>query len=161
MYIKSETQRVGPTICFHSPLQLMVTQAEVWGPLIHWSNKLGSGLLWRFWGEPLARERGWEQLCNSFLWQNAQEKQLKRGMVYFGSQFQRFQSRVSWLHCLGLRWSQIKWWLGACGGRRCSPHGSQEAESKRGRVWEQDIVFKGTLPPAPTETCFLQLGPTF
>jgi hypothetical protein len=56
-------------------------------------------------------------------------KQCEGGRVYFGLEFQRLQSVISWYHCSRpvVRQSIMV-------EQSCSPHGSQEA-GKTGRVW--------------------------
>jgi hypothetical protein len=55
-------------------------------------------------------------------------KTLKRGRIYFGSQFQRF---IPWsAGCIVLRQCRNIMWKGTV-EENCSPHGSQEAEKDR------------------------------
>jgi hypothetical protein len=75
---------------------------------------------------------------------------LKVRMIYFSSQFQRFQSMVAGPHTLG----QSIMVVGTCGGESCSPHSRQEAESKTERSPGQDTAPKDISPV----TYFLQLG---
>lgn len=42
----------------------------------------------------------------SLMCQNTQEKQLKRGEIYFGSQSERSQCMVGLLHCSGINMRQ-------------------------------------------------------
>jgi hypothetical protein len=77
--------------------------------------------------------------CNSKTWspnvltsfpllqQNICDNLLNRARGYFGSQFQRFQLRVTWPHCF--------WACGKAGQhmvkQSCSHHGDREAKQKR------------------------------
>jgi hypothetical protein len=63
---------------------------------------------------------------------------------------------VVWIHCYGPEVRQNIMVVGACRRRRCSPHGSQEAETER-RGQGQDTSFKAVASVA----YFLQPDRTF
>jgi hypothetical protein len=56
------------------------------------------------------------------------------GKVYFGPEFQRFQSQVGWLHCFWACGKEIMLWYGACGRTSCSHPGGQEVKKKKLRA---------------------------
>jgi hypothetical protein len=58
------------------------------------------------------------------------------GKIYFGLQFQRFQSKVGKLHCFGPETRQSVMAVRVCGRGGCSPHGSGEMNQSH----PQDLV---------------------
>jgi hypothetical protein len=57
-------------------------------------------------------------------------KQLKRRKIYFGSQFQRFKSMVSWLHYFRPEVRLNIMVVEVSKGKLCSPHDRQDVERK-------------------------------
>jgi hypothetical protein len=63
--------------------------------------------------------------------------------------FQKFQSKIGWLHHFGLELRPNITVVGACSEESCLPHGGQGTKKMGPR---QDRLFKGT----PPVTYFLQ-----
>jgi hypothetical protein len=68
---------------------------------------------------------------------NTREKQFKGGKIYFGSQFQRFQFKVTGSIALDPRAVKIPWW------QEHVCHDSQEAEKEKRKDKGQDMPFQG------------------
>lgn len=61
------------------------------------------------------------------LWYNVPHKELKGGMVFLGSWFQKGLSMAAWLHVLG----QNIVMAGICWGKGCLPHDGHETEREK------------------------------
>jgi hypothetical protein len=94
-----------------------------------------------------------------FLWQTPESINLKAGKVYFGSQFQRLQSVVSWLCCFWANSDAEH--HGRTGGEQShSPQGRQETEGIRQRGPSKQLPQWPTSPsqvlpsivPPPTKS---------
>jgi hypothetical protein len=128
------SQSVREALCLwkeaaQRPGHVLLSASPIWIPplLSHCVSPGSSG------SHPLVIENGRTEAFRCVLVfhciTNTWERSFKGSKDLLWLMIQRFQSKVSWLHCFGLKVKQTVMVVGAC-GRGFAPYGSQEGLGK-------------------------------